>query len=129
MNGLEAIEYMKSGGIVKGNDTYYHHDGIFNEANYFSTKERAEEINFKQILFRKLKRFSDQNGGIEIDWGDNDQKKWFNIIDCEKDYYGFYPIYTTKLKEFGQVYFISEEVAQEAIELFRDELAKYFKFN
>ena len=35
---------------------------LYKTANYFSTKEKAEEINFKQTLFRKLQRFSDENG-------------------------------------------------------------------
>ena len=29
-------------------------------------------------------------------------------------------------RDFGQVYFIQEEVAQQAIELFHDDLIKYF---
>ena len=47
---------------------------LYNIANYFSTKEKAEEINFKQRLFRKLQRFSDENGGNEIDWENTNQK-------------------------------------------------------
>ena len=97
-------------------DKYYYED-----ANYFSTEEKAEEINFKQTLFRKLQRFSDENGGTEIDW---DQTKfiikyshWSSklIIDC---------YYTAQ--QFGQVYFASKEVARKAIELFHDDLIKYF---
>lgn len=100
-------------------DKYYYED-----ANYFSTEEKAEEINFKQTLFRKLQRFSDENGGTEIDWNDVDQTK-FSIkyshwsskltIDC----------YNT-VQQFGQVYFASKEVARKAIELFHDDLIKYF---
>lgn len=100
-------------------DKYYYED-----ANYFSTEEKAEEINFKQTLFRKLQRFSDENGGTEIDWNDEDQTKfsikyshWSSklIIDC----------YNT-VQQFGQVYFASKEVARKAIELFHDDLIKYF---
>lgn len=93
-------------------------------ANYFSTREKAEEINFKQTLFRKLQRFSDENGGTEIDWNDENQSK-FSIkyshwpselsIDC----------YNT-IQQFGQVYFASKDVARKAIELFHDDLIKYF---
>ena len=103
--------------------------GVFSEcdyksANYFSTKEKAEEIGFKQFLFRKLQRFSDENGGTEIDWNDEDQTK-FSIK---------YSHYSSKLsidcyntvQQFGQVYFASKEVARRAIELFHDDLIKYF---
>lgn len=95
----------------------------YEDANYFSTEEKAEEINFKQTLFRKLQRFSDENRGNEIDWSD-----------CSKKFCINYDYYNKKLdifdhvfvKRFGQVYFISEEIAQKAIELFHDDLIKYF---
>ncbi len=96
----------------------------YEQLNYFSMKEKAEEINFKQTLFRKLQRFSDENGGNEIDWDDEDQTKfsikysYFSselIIDC-----------CNTVQQFGQVYFASKEVARKAIELFHDDLIKYF---
>ena len=97
---------------------------LYNIANYFSTEEKAEEINFKQTLFRKLQRFSDENGGNEIDWNDPNQDKWMIRFDhrVEELYVGL----NSYIRNFGQVYFISEEVAKNAIELFRDELIKYF---
>lgn len=101
--------------------------GVFSEcdyksANYFSTKEKAEEINFKQTLFRKLQRFSDENGGNEIDWSCPYSKKFFIAY---KDGTLFYDL-MTETKYFGQVYFASREVARRAIELFHDDLIKYF---
>ena len=103
--------------------------GVFSEcdyksANYFSTKEKAEEIGFKQFLFRKLQRFSDENGGNEIDWKDPNQEKWMIRFDhrVEELCVGL----NNYIRNFGQVYFISEEIAEKAIELFRDELIKYF---
>ena len=86
--------------------------------------KEKEEINFKQTLFRKLQRFSDENGGTEIDWNDEDQNKFIIkyshfssklIIDCYHS-----------IQYFGQVYFASKEVARKAIELFHDDLIKYF---
>ena len=93
-------------------------------ANYFSTKEKAEEINFKQTLFRKLQRFSDENGGNEIDWNNYDQSK--HVIYYRHDSCEFILDCFWYLRDFGQVYFVSREVAEQAIELFRDELIKYF---
>lgn len=99
-------------------------DYNYEKANYFSTKERAEEINFKQTLFRQLQRFSDENGGTEIDWNDEDQTKfsikyshWSSKLSI--DHYN-------AVRQFGQVYFASKEVARRAIELFHDDLIKYF---
>lgn len=99
-------------------------DNIYGIANYFSTEEKADEINFKQMLFRKLQRFSDENGGNEIDWNDEDQSK----------YHINYSYYSNRLRvnshnclqEVGCVYFISKKIAKQAIELFHDDLIKYF---
>lgn len=103
--------------------------GVFSEcdyksANYFSTKEKAEEIGFKQFLFRKLQRFSDENGGNEIDWENTNQKKYC-ILYCHS-FKELQSDFTWVRQNQGQIYFISKEIAEKAIELFRDELIKYF---
>ena len=99
-------------------------DMYYKQANYFSTEEKAEEINFKQTLFRKLQRFSDENGGNEIDWNNEIKMKWGIWYNHEYEELASCPYFYGQA--FGQVYFISEEVAEKAIELFRDELIKYF---
>ena len=117
INGNCYVEEMTEDMCME--DKYYYED-----ANYFSTEEKAEEISFKQTLFRKLQRFSDENGGNEIGWKEVDQGKygiWYNA-DHGKIEVGS----TWAVRDFGQVYFISEEVAQQAIELFHDDLIKYF---
>lgn len=117
INGNSYVEEMTEDMCME--DKYYYED-----ANYFSTEDKAEEINFKQTLFRKLQRFSDENGGNEIGWKEVDQEKygiWYNA-DHGKIEVGS----TWAVRDFGQVYFISEEVAQQAIELFHDDLIKYF---
>ena len=117
INGNSYVEEMTEEMCME--DKYYYED-----ANYFSTEDKAEEINFKQTLFRKLQRFSDENGGNEIGWKEVDQGKygiWYNA-DHGKIEVGS----TWAVRDFGQVYFISEEVAQQAIELFHDDLIKYF---
>ena len=97
---------------------------LYNIANYFSTKEKAEEINFKQTLFRKLQRFSDENGGNEIDWENTNQKKYC-ILYCHS-FKELQSDFTWVRQNQGQIYFISKEIAEKAIELFHDELIKYF---
>ena len=99
-------------------DKYYYED-----ANYFSTEEKAEEINFKQTLFRKLQRFSDENGGNEIDWNDAHCKY---SIKYAYDDNNLFIGWNYDVKEVGVVYFVHEEIATQAIELFRDDLIKYF---
>lgn len=96
----------------------------YDNANYFSTKEKAEEINFKQTLFRKLQRFSDENNGNEIDWKIDRQAKWCIEYDNDNGEIVIVPFYS--IMQFGQVYFTSHEIAEQAIQLFHDDLIKYF---
>ena len=117
INGNSYVEEMTEDMCME--DKYYYED-----ANYFSTEDKAEEIDFKQTLFRKLQRFSDENGGDKIDWKDEDQCK----------YHIKYTHYSNKiyvegnhsLQEVGVVYFINEQITEQAIELFHDDLIKYF---
>ena len=102
----------------------YRFEDEYPDDNRFSTKEKAEEIAFKQTLFRKLQRFSDENGGLDIDWNDGSQTKWsiyysYSFKTMVVDNYW-------QTREFGQVYFSSKEVAEEAVELLHDDLIKYF---
>lgn len=121
----DSYETITSNGALNAVDFGYYMDvERYKQANYFSTKEKAEEINFKQMLFRKLQRFSDENGGNEIDRNNEIKMKWGIWYNHEYEELASCPyVYG---QAFGQVYFISEEVAEKAIELFRDELIKYF---
>ena len=94
-------------------DKYYYED-----ANYFSTEDKAEEINFKQTLFRKLQRFSDENNGNE------NERRYYIVYNSYAD--EFEAESHSFLIGVGQVHFASKKVAQKAIELFHDDLIKYF---
>ena len=99
-------------------------NSMYDRANYFSTREKAEEIAFKQTLFRKLQRFSDENGGNEIEWSSEDQRKYQIKYGHHSNKLFAYDQHA--VQEVGAIYFISKEVAEKAIELFHDELIKYF---
>lgn len=107
-------------------DERYRFEDEYPDDNRFSTKEKAEEINFKQTLFRKLQRFSDENGGNEIDWNDYRSSKYCITYDSETSElrvmsysYMQYP---------GMVYFLSREVTEQAINKFETDLYAYFEF-
>jgi len=88
--------------------------------NYFSTEEKAREIYKEQLLYRKLKKFADENNE-KFEMG-------YKIVKSnEKISYAMNEL--EKYSDFGQVYFSSEEIAQKAIETFRTELEEYFKIN
>ena len=122
----EISYYIDIDGLIEGDLEIF--DSVdnrcFNAANYFSTKEKSQEINFKQTLFRKLQRFSDENGGNEIDWKIDRQAKW--CIEYNNDNGEIVIVPFHSIMQFGQVYFTSHEVAEQAIQLFHDDLIKYF---
>ena len=97
---------------------------IYDVANYFSTVEKAKEISFKQELFRKLQRFSDENGGNEIYWNDEENDVYGIAYDYIHNELG--PISTDWIREYGQIFFKTEEIAEQAIELFKEDLIKYY---
>lgn len=103
---------------------YLADDLAYNQANYFSTKEKCEEINFKQTLFRKLQRFADENNEEEIDWNNDAIPKYYITV-----WFPGRELRVTHLychNDFGQVYFSSREVAEKAMVLFKKDLCKYF---
>lgn len=105
-------------GITFENDGYDKH--LFNIGNYFNTREKAEEIEFEQELFRKLKRFSEEND--YIDWTDINFKYYIKFDS------GILKLGMTISERIqGTVYFGSEDTASKAIELFKDDLIKYFR--
>lgn len=97
---------------------------LYEVANYFFTREKAEEINFKQTLFRRMQRFSDENGWNENDWTHEGRRQWFISYDYDKDKFVIDSYLT--FRDFGQVYFVSLDVAREALELFKEDLIKYY---
>ena len=92
----------------------------YNIANYSTDKQLMQQRAYYEILNRLLWRFSMMNGGSEIDWDNKNQTKY-------SIYYNFacnmwstnYFLHTSK---YFEPYFISEEVAERAI----DEIIKPF---
>ena len=111
-----------SGGVVELEDCCLEDD--YTDEDRFSTLDKAEKIEFQQRLFRKLQRFSDENGGNEIDWNNFEEPKFrigYSLADKDLIVIRVYTI-----KSQGCVYFTSEKNAKKAIELFHDDLIKYF---
>ncbi len=94
-------------------------DKNYNDANYFSNEELINNIIRAQTLQRKLWRRS-----AELCKGGN-WSSWCCIYYDYKEH-KFNTISSCYLKDFGQVYFDTEEHAQQALEEFKDELTWYF---
>ena len=117
-----------SGGKVQTH--FFYKDSIDKElidfGNYFKTKEEAERKSFEIRLHRQLELFALENNDTEINWNDNSSEKY--LIDYSKDM-GISIGVVYSLKNFGQVYFTSKEIAEKALEAFKDDLIRYFTSN
>ena len=121
-HGEGDVYTIYSGGAVELED--YDLEDDYTDEDRFSTLDKAEKIEFQQRLFRKLQRFSDENGGNEIDWNNFEEPKFrigYSLADKDLIVIRVYTI-----KSQGCVYFTSEKNAKKAIELFHDDLIKYF---
>ena len=88
----------------------------------FKTKEQAEQYDKERILLFKLHKWAEEhNGGWTPDWKDGDEIKYFIIYD-NRDETLKVDNYAT-IKEFFKIpYFKSEEIAEQFIEEFGEEI-------
>lgn len=104
---------------------------LFLTANYFDNKEYAEYIAFKETLMRRMDRFAWENNARVIDWDDNarvvnwhnDSKKYFITFDHK---YNELTIDVSFAYQSNNIYFTSQEIAEKAIEEFKDDLMKLY---
>jgi len=94
-------------------------NALYNNLNYFSTEEKAEEVNSQQLLWRKLKKFADENNEPFTN------NFYWEIL------YNFYnncveSSTVENVISFNNVLFSSKEIADKAIGIFEDELIDYF---
>lgn len=81
--------------------------------NYFSTKEKAEEVNQEQLLYRKMKKFYDTEDG-QVDWDDKVKEKYYVYYDFDDNTYDIECNYTCK--NINTIYFSSYELTQRCID-------------
>lgn len=95
--------------------------------NAFTSKEFAEKIAFKQLMERKLLKFKDEFDNEILNWNNNDEVKYrlfYNETDKEIETnfnYGY--------KQQGSIHFSSKEIAEKCIEMYKDDLIKYFEMD
>lgn len=126
---------------VKESEKYYHinaigeihsdfedndnfNNDLYANANYYIDKTVAENNARADKLMRQLRRFAVEHNECVSDWGNEEQTKY--CIDY--DYYKKRCIVIDTLwhRYFGQIYFSSREIAEQAIREFERELIWYF---
>lgn len=120
----ERYYFVNEGGRVKYfkdlNDNY--DDDKFNTLNYFNNKNYAEYVTFKETLMRKLDRFAWENNEQTICWNDCRHKYFilFSVDDNELI------VDWNRVYKSNNVYFTSKEIAEQALEKFKDDLMKLY---
>lgn len=60
--------------------------GDYELGNYFQTEEEAKKMLEKVKIYNKLKKLAKRlNNGVEIDWKDDEQEKYWIVYANEKD--------------------------------------------
>ena len=115
----------EKGYVASGLDAY---DCIDNEryesANYYSSETVAENNVRADRLMRQLRRFSVEHRESGVNFNDINAEKYFIYYDYGNDALGVSLV--SRTKNFGAIYFDSEETLNAAIDEFYDELIWYF---
>ena len=118
--------YANSRGYVETcTEDYYSVDNEYYEsANYYSDKTVAENNARADKLMRQLRRFAVEHRECGVNFNDTNTKKYYICYDYASDELGVSSVVFSK--NFGAIYFNSEETTQAAIDKFHDELIWYF---
>ena len=97
---------------------------IYDNANYYSNFEVANNNARADKLIRQLRRFAVEHREKDLNWLNEDQNKYTISFDYDNNILS--TDFWRSSGEFGTMYFDSEATAELAIETFRDELLWYF---
>ena len=102
----------------------YIDDKYYNSANYYLSKDVAENNTRADNLMRQLRRFSVEHRERGVNLNDINTEKYYVYYDYGNDALGVSLV--SRTKNFGAIYFDSEETLNAAIDEFYDELIWYF---
>ena len=96
---------------------------LSNIANYFNNKAYAEYIAFKETLMRRMDRFAWDHNVKVIDWHDSRSEKYY--IQFSNKHNELEVVWTYSYQA-NNIYFTSEEIAEKALEKFKEDLIKLY---
>ncbi len=114
-NEIGEVDYLKD---LNG----YFDDEQFIHANYFNNKNYAEYVAFKETLMRKLDKFAWEHNTKVINWCDSSEKYYIAF----SNQYSELMIDWDFAYKSNNVYFTSREIAEMALEKFKDDLIKLY---
>jgi len=95
---------------------------VFSKANYFNNKEYAKYVAFKETLMRRMDRFAWENNTKVINWCDSSEKYYIAF----SNQYSELMIDWDFAYKSNNIYFTSREIAEKAIEEFKEDLIKLY---
>lgn len=95
-------------------------------ANYSTVKSKMEFKALRDNLLSRMQRWADIHNEEKIDWNDSEQRKYLIYYDYDDN--KFYFTYVYYIRDLGQVYFTSKEIANQCLEEFKEELLEFYKF-
>lgn len=95
-------------------------------ANYSTVKSKMEFKALRDNLLSRMQRWADIHNEEKIDWNDSEQRKYLIYYDYNDN--KFYFTYVYYIRDLGQVYFTSKEIANQCLEEFKEELLEFYKF-
>ena len=118
--------YANSRGCVETapEDCYDIDNEYYESANYYSSATVAKNNARADNLMRQLRRFAVEHRGRGISFDDINIEKYYMYYDYSDDELGV--SFVLRTRNFGAIYFDSEETARAAIDEFHDELIWYF---
>ncbi len=126
VSNSDVYFYTLSSGYVETDCENCHAiDGEYYEsANYYSSRDVAENNARADKLMRQLRRFAVEHRECGVNLNDTNTKKFYICYDYENNELG--ATFTFVGRVFGIIYFDSEEAINTAIDEFHDELIWYF---
>lgn len=115
-----AIE--RAGSVTTLADNSDYDNRMFNIANYFNNRDYAEYISFKEDLMRKLDRFAWKHNAKVINWDKNVANYCIIFDNHNKDM----EVMVAYALQSNDIYFTSKEIAEQAIEEFKEDLIKLY---
>lgn len=97
-------------------------DRRYKSGNYFATRELAEKETERRSLDARMRRWAaEHNQGWEPDWDNNHEYKYYvAYYHANENRFETYRI--TALQNIFEIYFKTRELAEQAIEVFGDEI-------
>lgn len=113
------------GDIEIGDDSFgFIDEEYYDVANYYSSEIVAENNARADRLMRQLRRFAVEHRECGVSFNDINIEKYYIYYDYSDDELGV--SFVLRTRNFGAIYFDSEETARAAIDEFHDELVWYF---